>query len=195
MGKRSNYKRNPRDLYITPEYALLPLIGHLPKKGVLFAEPCAADGGLTNLLIKYGNRCAWQSDIAPLHKDVFQFDALQLLALDLLADVIITNPPWEKRKCNGEIFNKLLRHWLQTFNGDIWLLFDADWIHTVQALEFKQYCKSIVSIGRVKWIPGTNSMGKDNCAWYCFNANNKRPVQFFWREKNIAKNVSLSHNE
>lgn len=159
------------------------MLGHLPRRGVLFAEPCAADGGLTRKLIEHGNTCAWQSDIAPQHEDVFEFDALQLITLDLLADVIITNPPWERRKHKGEIFNRLLRHWLETFNGDIWLLFDADWIHTVQALEFKTYCKSIVSVGRVKWIADSKHVGKDNCAWYCFNRNNKGDVQFFWREK------------
>lgn len=193
MGKRSDFKRNPRDYYITPEDAVFPLLLHLPKRGVLFAEPCAGDGTLTRNLIKHGNRCGWQSDIEPQHDDVLEFDALELIALERLADVIITNPPWEKRPWKGELFNRLLRHWLETFDGDIWLLFDADWIHTIQALEFKQYCKSIVSVGRVSWM-GNGVSGFDNCSWYCFNRNNKRHVQFFWREK-IDKKALTSKDQ
>jgi len=196
MGKRSNFDRNPRDYYITPEKAVLPLLPHIQGKGLVFAEPCAGDGSLVRHLIKYGMRCGWQSDIEPQHEDVKEFDALELLCLDRMNDIIITNPPWEKRKNKGEIFNKLLRHWLATFanephrygagHGDIWLLFDSDWQHTVQALEFKKYCKKIVSVGRVSWM-GNGTSGKDNCSWYCFNAHNKRPVQFYWRVKHAAK--------
>ena len=180
MAKRSKFKRNPRDYYITPARAVSPLIKHLPK-GVEFIEPCAGDGSLTRHLIKFGMRCGWQSDIESQHSDVKDnFDALELIALNRLGDVIITNPPWEKRKHKGELFNKLLRHWLETFGGDIWLLFDADWIHTVQALEFNKYCKKVVSVGRVSWMDnGTASL--DNCAWYCFNAGNKKPMRFYWR--------------
>ena len=45
VGKRSNFERKPRDYYPTPIDAVIPLIKHLPKKG-LFAEPCAGDGRL-----------------------------------------------------------------------------------------------------------------------------------------------------
>jgi len=95
------------------------------------------------------------------------------------ATALITNPPWQKQKSEGEIFNKLLRHWLRYFDGDIWLLFDADWIHTVQSFEFKEYCSLIVSVGRVSWL-GNGVSGVDNCAWYKFNKNNAKPTEFCW---------------
>lgn len=180
MGKRSKFKRNPRDLYKTPESAVLPLLPHIEGRGLIFIEPCAGDAQLTKILIDNGLKCGWQSDIEPGHDDVKDFDALELLGLELLGDIIITNPPWEKRKHKGELFNKLLRHWLETFRGDIWLLFDADWIHTKQALEFKDYCVKIVSVGRVSWMENGTS-GKDNCAWYLFNRDNTKDTEFVWR--------------
>ena len=46
-----------------------------------------------------------------------------------------------------------------------WLLFDADWMHkTINSL--LDNVEKVVSIGRVKWIEGTKSVGKDNCCWY-----------------------------
>ena len=29
-------------------------------------------------------------------------------------------------------------------------------------------CRKVVSVGRLKWIPGSKHTGKDNCAWYLF---------------------------
>ena len=51
-----------------------------------------------------------------------------------------------------------------------WLLFDADWAHTAQARGFRGSLRKIVSVGRVEWFPGTGMTGKDNCAWYLFDA-------------------------
>ena len=50
-----------------------------------------------------------------------------------------------------------------------WLLFDADWIHTKQSIQFQHMLRSVVSVGRVKWIPDSKSVGKDNCCWYYFD--------------------------
>ena len=52
-----------------------------------------------------------------------------------------------------------------------WLLFDADWMHTKQSAIYISYCVKVVSVGRVKWIEGSKSVGKDNCAWYLFDGN------------------------
>ena len=49
-----------------------------------------------------------------------------------------------------------------------WLLFDADWMHTKQSTPYLSILKKVVSIGRVRWIEGTKSVGKDNCCWYPF---------------------------
>jgi hypothetical protein len=49
-----------------------------------------------------------------------------------------------------------------------WLLFDADWMHTKQAVPYLTKLKKVVSIGRVKWIENSKHTGKDNSCWYLF---------------------------
>lgn len=181
MGKRSDFERNNRDFYKTPKSAVIPLLPFIKDHGLYFAEPCAGDGQLVDILISHGLRCSHKSDKYPQREDIEPIDALNLVGLNKACDVIITNPPWEKRKYKGEIFNKLLRHWLNTFNADIWLLFDADWSQTKQATEFSKYCKKIVAVGRVSWMENGIS-GKDNCSWYCFNKNNTDLTDFYFRE-------------
>ncbi len=43
------------------------------------------------------------------------------------------------------------------------------------------YLKKIVSIGRVKWIEGSSSVGKDNCCWYLFDKSENNGIMFFGR--------------
>lgn len=43
MGKRSAFKRAPRDLYPTPLEAVRPLLPHLAP-ATRYVEPCAGDG-------------------------------------------------------------------------------------------------------------------------------------------------------
>ena len=42
--------------------------------------------------------------------------------------------------------------------------------------------KKIVSIGRVKWIPGTKSVGKDNCCWYLFDRYYDGVIKFYGKK-------------
>ena len=63
-----------------------------------------------------------------------------------------------------------------------WLLFDADWIHTKQSVQYLPLLKKIVSIGRVQWIPDSNSTGKDNCCWYLFSKGDSQLIQFVGRK-------------
>jgi len=56
------------------------------------------------------------------------------------------------------------------------LLFYADWMHTKQSIPYMPYCHKIVSVGRVKWIPGSKSVGKDNCAWYLFDKHEAETI-------------------
>jgi hypothetical protein len=62
-----------------------------------------------------------------------------------------------------------------------WLLFDSDWIHTQQSAPYMASLQKIVSIGRIKWIPGSKMTGKDNCAWHLFDKNNTQPTEFWGR--------------
>jgi hypothetical protein len=86
----------------------------------------------------------------------------------------ITNPPWDR---------KILHPLIDNFLGicPTWLLFDADWMHTKQSATFMTYCKTVVSVGRVKWIEGSKSQGKDNCAWYLFDYSSEEQTRFYGR--------------
>jgi hypothetical protein len=89
-------------------------------------------------------------------------------------DVVITNPPWNRKILHPIIEN--LSDQLPT-----WLLFDADWIHTKQSVPYLTRLKKVVSIGRVKWIEDSKGTGKDNCCWYLFGKPNGFPIQFYGR--------------
>ncbi len=167
MGKRSDFKRVERDFYPTPYEAVVPLLPHLPQV-FTFAEPCVGDGDLTFHLTKNGGGwCGWASDIESEISDYIDIkDALELSEDDLNkycgCKYIITNPPWDRK-----ILHPMIHHFRNL--RPTWLLFDADWMHTKQSSEYIKYCKKIVSVGRVKWIPDSKMTGKDNCAWYLFD--------------------------
>jgi hypothetical protein len=63
-----------------------------------------------------------------------------------------------------------------------WLLLDADWSHTKQAGPFlDRFGIRIVSVGRLIWQEGTKMQGKDNAAWYLFDAAKAGPTEFVGR--------------
>ena len=163
MGKRSNFERNPRDFYPTPKEAVIPLLPHLPEKG-LFAEPCAGDGRLIGHIEELTSLSGyWMTDIEPHADFIGNGDALTDKIVG--CDICITNPPWDRK-----ILHPLIENLLNQL--PTWLLFDADWMHTKQSVPYIKMCSKIVSVGRIKWFG--NMTGKDNCAWYLFDreANN-----------------------
>ena len=90
-------------------------------------------------------------------------------------DQFITNPPWSR-----PALHSIISH-LMTLERVCWLLLDADWAHTKQAVPYLTYCRKIVSVGRLKWIPQTKHVGKDNCAWYLFSPWGNEAIKFFGR--------------
>lgn len=175
MGKRSNFERNERDFYRTPIKAVEPLISHLPDT-FTYAEPCAGDGRLVQNIATLTNnqgRCIFMSDIEPQEDWIIIGDALEVVIPDAV-DYIITNPPWDR---------KLLHPMIERFAAikPTWLLFDADWMHTAQSAPFMHMCARIVSVGRVKWMEDSSSVGKDNAAWYLFDVNHTGDTVFVGR--------------
>lgn len=182
MGKRSDFVRKERDFYSTPLAAVTALIPHLPAE-FTFAEPCAGDGRLIDHIqeLHQSCECAWASDIEPRDTSISILDALDLAEEHVNGcDLIITNPPWIRTKASGYLLHELIK----TFSDlrPTWLLFDGDWIHTVQSSELvsSRLCK-IVSIGRVKWIEDSAGTGKDNACWYLFDAKKSGPTEFYGR--------------
>ncbi len=171
MGKRSDFERKPRDFYPTPMEAVKPLLPHLPE-GFKFAEPCAGNGALIEHLESKGV-CMWASDIEPQAKGIHKspYDALGFDEL-IESDFIITNPPWDRN-----ILHPMIERFISL--KTTWLLFDADWMHTKQASEYMKHCSIIVSVGRIKWFG--NMTGKDNCAWYRFEATKNHTTIFYGR--------------
>lgn len=155
MGKRSNFERKPRDFYPTPFEAVEPLIPHLEQ--MVYMEPCAGDGRLIAHLSHYGVTCTWASDIEPKADYIHQKDVQDL---DFCTSQFITNPPWQR-----DLLHSIIDHLRQL--GDTWLLFDADWSHSVQCRPYIKYCHKIISVGRLSWMENGVD-GKDNCAWHLF---------------------------
>lgn len=115
--------------------------------------------------------CQGAYDIEPRYASVQKMDALDIQE----ASMFITNPPWDRK-----VLHPLIEH-LSSI-APTWLLFDADWMHTRQSAPMVRRLKKVVSVGRVRWIEGTNMTGKDNCCWYLFEARDEgQPAQFFGR--------------
>jgi len=81
--------------------------------------------------------------------------------------MFITTPPWDRK-----ILHPLIIH--LSDQAPTWLLFDAAWMFTAQSAPYMKYCKTVIAVGRLLWIPGTTMTGKDDCAWYLFD---KHPLQ------------------
>lgn len=187
MGKRSNFKRRPMDTYDTPESAIIPLLDHLPW-GCRYWEPCAGRGDMVRHLGRYGVDCMAATDIEPRCETIYRLDALTVTRDDVDATGathIITNPVWSR-----PILHAMIDHFSAI--RPTWLLFDADWMHTVQAViakkhglktapELLRHCRKIVSVGRVRWIEGSTMSGKDNCQWFLFDQRGSGPTEFVGR--------------
>ncbi len=167
MGKRSDFKRKKNDAYDTPYEAVLPLLPFL-ENDTRFIEPCAGDGRLVNHLRRHGHKCVYACDIAPRADFVKALDILKQPFPMTSADLIITNPPWDRNRDGTGPLHEMIKKFVNHY--DAWLLFDADWSHTLQAKPFGHMCRKIVSVGRISW-EGNGISGKDNCAWHLFSTH------------------------
>lgn len=167
MGKRSHkFKKHDRNYYPTPLAPLRDLAPFLPQ-GATYAEPCAGNGALIRGLktLRPDTVCVYAGDIKPMTEGIARKNALEITPDDLRgADLIITNPPWDR-----DILHALIPFFTRL--RTTWLLFDADWVHTLQARPHLPFCRRIVSVGRVKWFPESDNDGMDNAAWYEFVAH------------------------
>ena len=157
MGKRSEFKRRPRDFYETPLKAVEPLIPHL--NGTRrFAEPCAGDGMLVRHLEGFGLNCIYSGDMHT-GKNALARDSYGRGSYN-----IITNPPHTRK-----LMHELILHFQEI--APTWLLIDLDWVANLQAGPYLPRCSDVVIIGRVKWIAGSEFGGLENYAWYRFEGD------------------------
>lgn len=177
MGKRSNFKRNPRDFYETwDENAVIPLLPHLPRS-FTYDDPCYGTGYIPTHLKKLLPNSSLHSyfDISP--RDYYScadYADATTHKYQKFADYFITNPPW-----TPTILHKIIENLAS--QKPTWLLFYADWFHTKQASPYLDYCHKIVSVGRVKWIKDSKYSGKDNCCWYLFDKSFEGQTQLIGR--------------
>ncbi len=178
MGKRSSFPRMKNDTYDTPAEAVTPLLPHLAP-ATWFVEPCAGSGALVRHLIADGHTCLHAVDIAPRDREergVERGNALtyRLAETPFLHEaasppVFITNPPWTRALLHPIILNLF-------WQAPTWLLLDASWAHTRQAAPYMALCRKIISVGRVRWIMDSAHTGKDDAAWFLFDAPGDGPV-------------------
>lgn len=182
MTKYSDFDKIPQDQYFTPVEAVAPLIPWLPANST-FYEPCAGDGRLVDHLETLGSnlRCVGYSDLDPesaretaddffngaARTNVRTLNALEITQDDLNgARMIITNPPWTRTKASGYLLHEMIERFSNL--APTWLLFDASWANTRQAVPLLNRCTDILPIGRVKWFPNTDQSGKKDACWYRF---------------------------
>jgi hypothetical protein len=164
MGKRSDFPRRPQDDYATPLAALQPLLPHLcPHEQIV--EPCPGGCVLVDHLRKAGFSIA-----AAINSDA------RVMRYGMVPGfVFVTNPPWSRTLLHPIIENL-------SNQATTWLLFDADWMHCKQAIPYLPRLRQVVSVGRVKWIPNSPYVGKDNACWYRFGTPSEFVVtRFFGR--------------
>jgi hypothetical protein len=177
MAKRSqgDFRRRKEDAYDTPLDAVIPLLPFL-SEGTRFVEPCAGRGDLVAHLESFGHKCVGAFDIAPRGQGIAKRDALSFVSQHhyYQHDMVITNPPWTR-----PILHELIFHYY--WQCPTWMLFDADWYHTKQALPYRPMVRQIVSAGRIKWIEGSTDKSKDNAAWYLLHGI--EDVKLYGRKK------------
>jgi hypothetical protein len=186
MSKRTpGLVRRPRDFYPTIDpRAAAALAPHLAP-GTRFVEPCAGAGHLIDQLENIGHHCVFASDIEPGRADIHKMGFS--LITKRAGRIFITNPPWERKTLHALI-------WHFCRDSTLWLLFDADWSHTMQAARFEPWLTDIVSVGRLRWLEegeegdkGTDPM--DNCAWYRFGPDKFGATRFWQRRQGESANL------
>ena len=183
MGKRthtSGFKprqKIPKDKYMTWDKRAGAPLARLIGPGMSFWEPCAGEYDLAEQIEALGPVCAVASDIQPGDERVFRVDAMTVTREDLDAtgvSHIISNPPWTR-----DILHAMIPHFAAM--RPTWLLFDADWIMTVQSAPFLPILSKVVAVGRLRFIPGTTQDGTTNCAWHLFDARHTGGTTFHGR--------------
>ena len=179
MGKRSEFPRIPQDAYETPAEAAAPLIERLPPS-LRFIEPCAGRGRLIEHLGRAGHALAARYDLPD--------DARTMRYPEAAPGVVfVTNPPWSRPILHPIIVNL-------SNQAETWLLLDADWIHTQQAIPFLPRPQAFVSVGRVRWISDSPYDGKDNCVWHLFGrprADRHAAIHFVGRSAPARRQAEL----
>jgi hypothetical protein len=169
MGKRSagQFERLLQDQYATPLAGVAPLLPYLDPE-TRFIEPCVGEGFLVGHLKRAGHVLLSAYDL-PHDARTKHYPEVND------GEIFITNPPWRRDILHPIIVNL-------SNQAPAWLLIDADWAHTKQSIPYLPRLRTIASVGRLKWIPGSPHTGKDNVAWHLFDRHDDRAtIRFIGR--------------
>jgi len=162
MGKRSTFERVPRDLYNTPVEAVRPLLRWL-KPPTPFIDPCYGEGALARAIEASGHHFCGGFDL-PIDARVHYYGGMGF------GSIFITNPPYWGQPDN---LHPLILN--LSDQAPTWLLMSSDWLFNQSSGPIiEKRLRRIVAVGRVRWIPGSPSDGKDNAAWLLFYKYGRR---------------------
>lgn len=174
--------------------AMLAVGDIVPGKAARYAEPCAGQGDLIQLLqheapqlqCAFGLEYDWQDEGLHNRWPIAHGNALTLGGPDLAGvELIITNPPWDRK-----LLHPLIAHLASL--RPTWLLYDGSWAFTKQAAPFQRLLTDVAAVGRLRFfpppgrplrLPGESDAAysdrarkwrsmdpPDDCAWYRFCA-------------------------
>jgi hypothetical protein len=103
--------------------------------------------------------------------------------------VIISNPPFWGQPYN---LHPLIENLAS--QAPSWLLMNANWLHNKSSGPLMPWLKTIVSVGRVKWLVGTPYTSKDDVAWMLFGVPDGSPARFIGRESKAGNGRALDTN-
>jgi hypothetical protein len=92
--------------------------------------------------------------------------------------------------CGGEPMLPPLRR--PSSLASTWPPLPTDLTHIIYFRKVEDYFRKIVSVGRVKWMPGTKSPGKDNAAWHQFDETHVGLTQLHGRSKPLRQRLEIS---
>ena len=181
MSKRTpGLPKRPRGYWTTPREAVAPLAPYLPLVA-RYGEPCAGDGAMIRALADFwpGGVCVWLSDIEPQAPGIDQMSVAEISPSS--ADTVslwVTNPPWPEGGKRGDPALSIIAHLITI--APTWALLPFDFAANGYFARISNTCTDIVPIGRVSWL-GNGQPGKDNAAWFRFDAANRRPTAIWAR--------------
>jgi hypothetical protein len=168
MGKRSDFKRIERDAYNTPLGAALPLLTLL-ESATRFIEPCVGEGDLRSHLEAAGH---------PLRRRLrLSFPRRPLCRLqhsrgrDLRHQSSVLGPARKPASLDRQ----------PRESGTGLAVMNANWLHNKSSAAVMPRLKTIVSVGRVRWIVGSPYTSKDDVAWMLFGTQDGSPIRFIGR--------------
>ncbi len=141
-----------------------------------FIEPCVGQGVLAGHLKRAGHVLIGAYDL-PHDAGTKRYNVKD-------ADCFITNPPWRTRPVN--LLHPIIIN--LSNQAPTWLLIYSDWLFTSQATPLLPRLRAVIGIGRLKWIPDSKDIAKDNSIWALFDRPDDRAtIRFIGRKTHSSR--------